>query len=64
MPSLSREELIQVREILLNLEGKYPEVLYDGILVDMDLANEPFEELMKNLERVTDENKTNVNATG
>lgn len=54
MQNLNPEELLLVREILLNLDQKYPEVLYDGILMDIDLADEPFMDLMKKLEAVTD----------
>ena len=42
MQNLSQEELLIVREILINLDKRYPEVLYDGILPDMDLADQPF----------------------
>jgi len=48
-----------IDEIVLTLEKKYPEVLYDGILVDMDFSNEAFEKILARLQEVSDgETKT------
>jgi hypothetical protein len=47
---IDTEDLVNIREMLLNLEKKYPEVLFDGILKDLDLSNEVFEGLQKKLD--------------
>ena len=53
MNPLTQEELLLVREILLDLDKKYPEVLYDGILRDADVSDATFSALQARLEALT-----------
>jgi hypothetical protein len=52
--ALSHEDLIDLREMLLNLEKKYPEVLFDGILKDLDLDDKVFERIMAKINKLTE----------
>ena len=51
---LTQEDLVTTLEIVRILNDRYPEVLFDGILRDMDLSDEAFEALFRKLAEATD----------
>lgn len=49
--SIKNDDRVITEEIVLALDRKYPEVLYDGILVDLDLSNDVFEPILKKIKK-------------
>jgi hypothetical protein len=53
MTRWDRDDMLLVHEILSLLDKKYPEVLYDDILDELDVSDDRFSELLSKLDRLT-----------